>query len=151
MKRGKSCGSCALARLAAETRPTTGSAGSARRASGTLAVAAPRNPRKSRRNIRSPPVQHDVENRELGLRLELLRGRKQLDGETALSGSGKALQEPILVVLGLAREIHLRDQHIGVAPHIEVNMRRADESRRGRIGARLDGLEMIASLGVGRE
>src|SRR5579863_2948216 len=96
----------------------------------------------------SPPIQHDIEDREPGLRLELVRGWKQLDGEPAAGGGRYALQEPVLFVLRFARKIHLRDQHIDRAAYLEVDMRRTDEPGRGGIRAGLDRLEVVASLGI---
>src|SRR5262249_46186372 len=62
----------------------------------------------------------------------------------------RALQEGISLVQRLAFEIHLRDQLVAAARHDEMNMRRPDDALAGRIGTRLDGLEPVAALRVGR-
>jgi hypothetical protein len=61
------------------------------------------------------------------------------------------LQEPVLVVLGLALEIHLCDQDVDLSAHVEVNVRRANESWCGGIAAGFDGLEAVPSLGICRK
>jgi hypothetical protein len=86
------------------------------------------NPAQRRLRELSAAVQHDIEDRQLGIRLEVRRWREQFDGQSASAWRWNALQEPVLVVLGLAREIHLCDQDVDLPAHVEVNVRRANES-----------------------
>src|ERR1700727_1534374 len=96
-------------------------------------------------------VQHDIEDRQLGIRLEVRRRREQSDGKSASARRWNALQEPVLVVLGLALEIHLCDQDVDLSAHVEVNVRRANESQCGGIAARFDRFEAVPSLGICRK
>src|SRR6185369_7402913 len=59
-----------------------------------------------------------------------------------------ALQKPILVVVRIALKVHLRNKPVLSSADIEVDVGRTKRVGPGRIGRRLDRLELVASVRI---
>src|SRR5438105_6745008 len=93
-------------------------------------------------------LQRDVERVQI-LRVALWAPRR-LDDQPLLLGLRDRIQEEVVPIVLLSREVHLGNHHVEEsAVHLEMDMGRPDPASGDRVGAGLDGLEGVDSVFVG--